>query len=91
MSAQWCLRDPVLERLAQGLEDVASELRPFIEKEHAVVRQRHLARQRHPAPTDQAQVRDRLMRGATRAGGDQRRAVAGAAGNTMDARGLKGL
>jgi hypothetical protein len=31
------------DRLAQHLQDVASELRPFIEKEHAVMSQRHLA------------------------------------------------
>ena len=32
------------------LQDVAAELRQFIQEEHAVVRQRHLARHRHLAP-----------------------------------------
>jgi hypothetical protein len=34
-----------LKWLAQGLEDVAAELRQFIEAEHAIVGQRHVARQ----------------------------------------------
>jgi hypothetical protein len=39
--------------LPQDLQDVAAELRLFIQEEHAVVRQRHLARQRHVAAADQ--------------------------------------
>jgi hypothetical protein len=35
--------DTILEVLAQHLEGMAAELRQFIQKEHAVVRQRHLA------------------------------------------------
>jgi hypothetical protein len=37
--------DPLLERLAQHFKHVPSELRPFIQAAHAVVRPRHLARQ----------------------------------------------
>jgi len=37
----------LLEGLAQYLQDVAAEFRPFIEQEHPVVRQRHVARPRH--------------------------------------------
>ena len=34
--------DAVLRRLAQGLADMAAELWPFIQEEHAMVRQRHV-------------------------------------------------
>ena len=44
--------ETLLARLAQDLEDMAAELGPFIREEHAVVGQRHLARQRHVAPGD---------------------------------------
>jgi hypothetical protein len=44
--------DTLLERLAQDLQDVASELRQFIRKEHLMVRQRHVAGQRHLAAAD---------------------------------------
>jgi len=59
--------DTLLEGLAQHLEDVAAELRPFIEQEHAMMCQRHVARPRHLASTDQAHIGDRVMGSATRA------------------------
>jgi hypothetical protein len=83
--------DTLLERLAQDLQDVATELRQFIQKEHLMVRQRHLAGQRHLSPTDPAHIGDRVVRGANRVGGDQRRAVAGEAGDAMDAGGVDGF
>ena len=58
---------------------MAAELRQFIQEEHAVVRQRHLARHRHVAAADQSRIRDGMVGRATRAGGDQGRAVAGEA------------
>jgi RecJ-like exonuclease len=54
--ARLYVRDTILERLAQHLQDVAAELRQFIQKEHAVVRRRHLARQRHVAAADQPHI-----------------------------------
>jgi hypothetical protein len=75
--------DTILEGLAQDLQDVAAALRQFIQKEHPVVRPRHLAGQRHVAPADQADSRDRVVRGAEGAGGDQRHAGAGGAGDAM--------
>jgi hypothetical protein len=36
-------REVVFERLAQDLQDMAAELGQFIQEEHAVVGQRHLA------------------------------------------------
>jgi hypothetical protein len=42
--------DPLLERLAEHLEDVTPALREFVQEEHAVVRQRHLARHRDLTP-----------------------------------------
>jgi hypothetical protein len=64
--------DTLLEWLSQDLQDVAAELRQFIQKEHAVVRQRHFARHRHMAPADQPDIRDGVMgvrhgRGGTKA------------------------
>ena len=56
-----------------------------------MVRQRHLPRQGHLAPTDQPDIRDRLMRGAIRAGRDHRRAGAREARDAVDARGLDRL
>ena len=67
--------DAVLERLAQDLEDMAAELGPFIQEEHAIVGQRHLPRHRHVAPADQPRIRDGVMGGATRSGRDPRRAI----------------
>jgi hypothetical protein len=70
---------------------VAAARRQFIQKEHPMVRQRHLAGQRHVAPADQADSRERMMRGATRAGRDEGRAGAGAAGDAVEAGGLEGF
>jgi hypothetical protein len=53
----------ILERLAQDLKDMAAELGPFIQEEHAIVGQRHLARHRHLAATDQAHVWEGILRG----------------------------
>jgi hypothetical protein len=69
----------LLERLAQDLKDMGAELGPCIQEQHAMVGQRHLARQRHVAPADQPRIRDRMMGRATWAGRDPRRAVAGEA------------
>ncbi len=88
--AQEYTRDASLEGLAQDLQDAVSELRAFIQEEDAVVHPRHFARQRHVAPTDQPHSRDRVMRGATRAGRDQRRAGAREARDAVEARGLDG-
>ena len=60
-------------------------------EEHAMVGQRHFTRHQHVAPADQPRIRDGMMGGATRESRHQRGAVAGAAGDTMDACGLNGL
>ena len=57
----WC--KTLLERLPQHLYDMAEELRELIQKAHAMVRQRHLARHRHMAATDQSHVREGVVRG----------------------------
>jgi hypothetical protein len=56
-----------------------------------MVGERHFARPRQVPSADQPHVRDGMMRRATRADRDQRRAVAGEAGDAVDARGLDGL
>jgi hypothetical protein len=49
--ARLYLHDTLLERWPQDLQDVAAELRPFIQEEYAIVRQRGPARYWHvPAP-----------------------------------------
>jgi hypothetical protein len=56
----------LLERLAQDFQHVAFELGQFIQKEHAVVRQRHFAGHRHLAAAEQADVRDGVVGGRER-------------------------
>jgi hypothetical protein len=85
------VENTLLERLAQDLENMAAELGQFIQEEHAVVGQRHLAGHRHLTPADQPHVRDGAAGGAERAWGDQRRTVARAAGDAVEARGLEGF
>jgi hypothetical protein len=55
--------DTLLQRLASHLQDMTAELGQFIEKEHAVVRERHLARHRHVAPAYQPRVRSSVLGG----------------------------
>jgi hypothetical protein len=85
------LYETLLEGLAQDLEDMTAALGPFIENEHAVVGQRHLARHGHVAAADPPGVGNRVMGRAARAGRHQGRAVARQAGDAGDARGLDGL
>jgi hypothetical protein len=80
-----------LERLAEGLRDLGTELGQFIQPAPAVVGQRHLARHRPVAPTDPPRVRNGVVGGATRACGDQGGAVAGEAGDAVNAGGVKGF
>jgi hypothetical protein len=46
----------ILQRLTQDLEDVATELRQLIQKEHAMVRQRHVAGHWHLSPANQPDI-----------------------------------
>jgi hypothetical protein len=50
------LYDTLLEGLPQDLQDVAAELRQFIQEEHPVVRERDLARHRDLTPADPPHV-----------------------------------
>jgi hypothetical protein len=77
--------------LAQDLQDMAAALGQFIQEEHAVVGQRHLAGHRYVAAADQPHIRDGMMGRATRAGRDQGGAVAGEAGDAVNPRGLNRL
>ena len=58
----------VFQRLAEHLQGGALELRQFVEKEHAVVRERDFTGARDRAAAEQRDVRDRVMRRAKRAG-----------------------
>jgi hypothetical protein len=62
--------DTLLKRLAQDLEDMPPELRQFIEEEHAVVRQRHLARHGDVPAADQPHSRHGIMPDTERAARD---------------------
>ena len=55
------------------------------------MREGHLTRPRHVAAADQPDIRDGVVRGATRAGRDQRRTGARKAGDAVNTRGLDGL
>jgi hypothetical protein len=88
---QWYLCGGLLKRLAQDLEDMAPELWPFIQKAHAAVRPRHLARHGEVPAAAQPHSRDRLRRGAKRAGCDQRRAGAREASDAVEARRFNGF
>ena len=59
---QESVEDTLLQRLAQDLQDAAAKLREFILKEHPVVRERYLARQRHLAAPDQPGVYRGMVR-----------------------------
>jgi hypothetical protein len=83
--------ETLLKRLAQDLQDMAAALGPFIQKEHAMVGQRHFSRHRHVASADQPRIRDGMVGRATWAGRDPHRAGAGEARDAVDTRGLKGL
>jgi hypothetical protein len=83
--------DTILERLAQNLEDMAAKLGQFIQEEHAIVGQRHLAEHRDVAAADQPRIRDSLVGRTSRAGCHQRRAVPGKAGDAVNAGDLNGL
>ncbi len=57
------------QRLAQHLQRARRELRQLVEKQHAIVRQRHLPRPGAPLPaTGQRRLRGGVMRRAERAG-----------------------
>jgi hypothetical protein len=77
--------------LPQDLQDMAAKFGELIQEQDAVMGQRHVARHRHVAPTDQSRIRDGVMGDPKWAGGDQRGAVAGEAGNAVDVRGLEGF
>jgi hypothetical protein len=53
--------DTLLKRLAQHLQDVPTELRQLIQKEHPMVRQRHLPGHRDLPPADQPHMERHVM------------------------------
>ena len=55
-----------LERLAQRLEDVAAVLRQLVEKQHAAMRERNLARPQPPASADHGRRGGAMVRRAKR-------------------------
>jgi hypothetical protein len=83
--------ETLLKRSPPDLQDMAAALGQFIQEAHAVVGQRYFAGHRDVAAADQPRIRDGLVKGATRAGRDQGRAGAGAAGHAGEARGREGL
>jgi hypothetical protein len=63
---------------------MAAGRRQFIQQEASIVRQRHLPWHRHLAPTDQAHIRNGMMRGMKRAGRAQHGVGAGVAGDEVE-------
>ena len=56
----------LFQRLSQHLQHTAPELGQFVEKQHPVVRQRHLARPRRLPAADQRHLRDGVVRSPVR-------------------------
>src|SRR4029077_19993415 len=81
----------VFERLAHHFEDVALELRQFIEKKHAVVAQRNFSWAGNRAAADQAGIADGVWGGAERPRADKPARVVEQSRYTVDARRLDGL
>jgi hypothetical protein len=88
---RWPGEDRLRERLPQDRQDMAAALGEFIQKAHAMVGQRHLTRHRHLTPADQPHIREGMVGRATRGGRDHHRAVAGEAGDAVEAHSLNGL
>jgi hypothetical protein len=59
--ARLYVEDTILERLPQDLQDMAAEHRQFIQKQHAMMRQRHFPGRRYVAAADQPHIRDGVM------------------------------
>ena len=80
------------ERLAQHFEHVARELREFVEKKHAVMRETDFTGTRVADTTaDQRRVGDRMMRRTERPRGDDRRPGRKQSDDRMDFRCLQRL
>jgi hypothetical protein len=70
---------------------MVAECWQLMEKEHAMMGERHLAWHGEVPTADQSHSRGRLRQRVTRAGRDQRHAVARQAGDAVEACGLEGL
>ena len=81
----------ILNRLAQHLKRLLAELRQLIEKEHAVMGKRHLARARNTPATDHRHRRGCMMRTAEGACGNKSRVLAEQSRDTVNLRDLDGF
>ncbi len=81
----------VLERLAKALEHATGELRQFVQKEHTVVGEAHLAGPRHPSAADDRRGRGGVVRTADRTRAHERAAFAEQTRTTVDSGDLEGF
>ena len=81
----------ILQRLAQDFQRRLTELRQLVEKQHAVMRERHLARTRDAAAADHRHRRRRMMRTAKGTRLDEAAAVLQEPRDAVDLRHLKRL
>src|SRR5712692_1679710 len=81
----------ILQRPAHYLQYIALKLRQFIQKEHAVVAERHLAGPRYGAAADEPSIADGVMRGAEGPRAHQAASIFQDSGDAVDARGLDGF
>lgn len=79
-----------LQGLAQGIQSLGAELRQFVQEQHPVVGQRHLARLDPQAAAGQGRHGGRVVRGAEGPGAGQL-ALGDQAGHRVDHRGLQQL
>ena len=81
----------IFERLAQGFEGIAAELRQLVQEQHAVVGQADLAGACVGASADEAGHRRAVVGHTEGPGGHQPRTGRQLPGDGVDARGLQGL
>ena len=79
----------IFQRLAHYLQHIAGKFRQFVQKQHAVVSQRHFAGTRHRAAADQASIRNGVVRRAKRADAYQSGTGIEHAGHAVDLGGLQ--
>ena len=79
----------ILQRLAHDFEHVAGEFREFVQKEHAVVRERDFAGPRNHAAADQPGIGNGVVRRAKGTDADQARSRIEHSGHAVDLRGLE--
>src|SRR6266404_9788029 len=78
----------IFERLTHHFEHVALKLRQFVEKKHAVMRERNFSGARHGAAADQSGIADGMVRRTKRPRTHEAARIVEQPGNAVDPRGF---